>query len=84
VFFLMRQLESILKEKYVTNQARGIARYFMSVHNDGLVFCDYTQIADAMDLNKRSIITYIKELKKKELIYVHRQAPYCNIYELIF
>ena len=81
---VMARLERVLKSQYVTNQARNIVRYFANINQEGFVFVTTKQIAEDMDLSERSVYQYIKELKRRELIMVHRCTPYSNVYELTF
>ena len=80
----MTKIERVFKSQYVTNQAQNIARYFVNINQNGLVFCDYNEISTSTDLTPRTVMRYIQELKKKDLIYVHKCTPYPNVYELIF
>ena len=80
----MTRLERVFKSQYVTNQARNIVRYFANINQEGFVFVTTKQIAEDMDLSERSVYQYIKELKRRELIMVHRCTPYSNVYELTF
>lgn len=81
---VMTRLERVFKSQYVTNQAQNIVRYFVNINQNGFVFCDYNEIARSTDLTRRTVIRYVRELKKKELIYVHKCTPYPNVYELTF
>lgn len=80
----MARLERVFKSQYVTNQAQNIARYFANINQNGFVFSDYNEIARSTDLTRRTVMRYVRELKKKELIYVHKCVPYPNVYELTF
>ena len=80
----MTRLERVFKSQYVTNQARNIVRYFANINQEGFVFVTTKEIAEDMDLSERSVYQYIQELKRRELIMVHRCRPYPNVYELTF
>ena len=81
---IMARLESVFSVTYVTNQAQNIARYFVSMNEDGFVFLSCREIANDIDLSERSVFKYVKELKRKGLIFCHECRPYSNVYELIF
>jgi len=81
---VMARLERVFKSQYVTNQARNIVRYFANINQNGFVFVTTKEIAEDMDLSERSVYQYIQELKRRELIMVHRCRPYPNVYELTF
>ena len=68
----------------MTNQAQHIARYFVNMNEDGFVFLSCREIAKDIDLSERSVFKYVKELKRKGLIFCHKCRPYSNVYELIF
>ena len=80
----MMKLERIFESQYVTNQAQNIARYFVNINHNGFVFNDYNEISRSTDLTRRTVMRCIKELKRKNLIYVHKCVPYPNVYELTF
>ena len=80
----MTRLERVFKSQYVTNQARNIVRYFANINQEGFVFVTCKEIAEATDLARSTVLRHVNELKRKELIYVHKCTPYPNVYELTF
>ena len=83
VDFMVR-LESFLKKEYISNQAQNLIRYFVNINEGGFVFTDYNCIAKHTDLTRRTVMRYVRELERKQLVYIHKAAPYANVYELIF
>ena len=83
VDFMIR-LENLIKSEYISNQAQNLIRYFVNINQDGFVFTDYNCIAKHTDLTRRTVMRYVRELERKELVYIHKAAPYPNVYELIF
>ena len=79
----MLRIEQYFKKRYVPNQAQNIARFFCNIEQEGLVFCAYHEIADCTDLTIPTVIKYINELDRQEIIHIHRCTPYNNVYELI-
>jgi phage regulator Rha-like protein len=83
VNFMIR-LENLIKSEYISNQARNIVRYFANINQEGFVFVTCKEIAEATDLARSTVLRHVNELKRKELIYVHKCTPYPNVYELTF
>ena len=83
VNFMIR-LENLIKSEYISNQAQNLIRYFVNINQDGFIFSSSFQIAQVLDLSYPSVLRYVRELERKELVYIHKAAPYANVYELIF
>ena len=78
----MLKVEKRLRDQYVSNQARSIARLF-ALHGDcGALSIGYSDIAEEIDLTVPTVIKYIRELTSKEVVHVYRHPPFENVYEL--